>query len=50
MDAWGIRGVPTLCLLKEDGTLASKDCRSDISADMGSDAWATFEKWQKLAK
>lgn len=57
MGTYGIRGIPTLVLLKGDGTMASKDCRGDVMGCFGQDGKpdvtkvnAVIEKWKGLAK
>jgi hypothetical protein len=44
MSEFGLRGIPSLVLLKKDGTLASSACRSDVTNLKPAEA---IEKWSK---
>jgi len=46
MTEFGLRGIPSLCLLKKDGTLASSNCRADVSGNAKPSE--VIEKWAKL--
>ncbi len=42
MKKWGIRGIPTLVLVNDNGAMVSKTCRMDIGK-----GWDAFESWKK---